>query len=168
MRKPAIWFLNRSNSNRAAQARKMARDWKFLIYKVVELYCPCSEIKGADQLCISSQVEDKNFDDIPLLTKHFKRKAMTQENHSSWFPTKTKRGPIGSVTGSCLKIDGLIVQMRDNTFNTWTQNETVQFVRGCAWRSVSLFLPVWIKFENEDGIWIRFLLFRKYHTEPPH
>ena len=29
----------------------MARVWKFLIYEEEELYCPCSENKGADQLC---------------------------------------------------------------------------------------------------------------------
>ena len=28
----------------------MARDWKFCIQKVKELYLPCSENKGADQL----------------------------------------------------------------------------------------------------------------------
>ena len=30
--------------------QKMARDWKFWILKVEELYYPCSENKGADQL----------------------------------------------------------------------------------------------------------------------
>ena len=48
--KPTMWFPNRSDTNRAVQAQKMARDWKFWIKKVEELYYPCSENKGADQL----------------------------------------------------------------------------------------------------------------------
>ena len=31
MRKPTMWFLNRSDTNRAVQAQKMARGWKFWI-----------------------------------------------------------------------------------------------------------------------------------------
>ena len=42
-------FLNRSYTNQAVQAQKMARDGKFWIKRVEELYYPCSEIKGADQ-----------------------------------------------------------------------------------------------------------------------
>ena len=45
-----MWFPTRSDTNRAVQAKKMARDWKFWIYKVEELYCSCSENKGADRL----------------------------------------------------------------------------------------------------------------------
>ena len=45
-----MWFLNRSDTNRAVQAQKMARDMKFWIKKVEELYYSCSENKGADQL----------------------------------------------------------------------------------------------------------------------
>ena len=48
--KPIMWFPNRSNTNRAVQAQKMARGWKFWIKKVEELYYPCSENQGADQL----------------------------------------------------------------------------------------------------------------------
>ena len=40
------------DTNRAVQAQKMARGWKFRIHKVEELYYPCSENKGADQLSI--------------------------------------------------------------------------------------------------------------------
>ena len=43
-----MWFPNRSDTNRAVQAQKMARDWKFWIWKVEELYYPCSENKGTD------------------------------------------------------------------------------------------------------------------------
>ena len=50
MRKPSMWFPTRSDTNQAVQAQKMARGWKFWIYKVEELYYPCSENKGADQL----------------------------------------------------------------------------------------------------------------------
>ena len=48
--KPTMWFPNRSDTNRAVQAQSMARDWKFWIEKVEELYYPLSENKGADQL----------------------------------------------------------------------------------------------------------------------
>ena len=50
MRKPTMLFPNRSDTNRAVQAEKIARDGKFWIWKVEELYYPCSENKGADQL----------------------------------------------------------------------------------------------------------------------
>ena len=46
----AMWFPNRSRTNRAAQAQKMDRGWKVSIWKVEKLYYPCSENKGADQL----------------------------------------------------------------------------------------------------------------------
>ena len=50
MRKPALWFLTWSDTNRAVQLQKMARGLKFRILKVVGLYYLCSENKGADQL----------------------------------------------------------------------------------------------------------------------
>ena len=50
MGKPTMWFPNRSDTNQAVEAQKMARDWKFWIKKVEEVYYPCSENKGADQL----------------------------------------------------------------------------------------------------------------------
>ena len=50
MRKQTIWVLNRSDTNRAVQSQKMVRGWKFFIYKVEELFYPCSENKGTDQL----------------------------------------------------------------------------------------------------------------------
>ena len=46
--KPTMWFPNRSNTNRPVQVQKQARSLKFWIYKVEELYYPCSENKGAD------------------------------------------------------------------------------------------------------------------------
>ena len=48
--KPTMWFLNRSDINRPVQSQKMARGWKFWIYKEEEMYYPCCENKGADQL----------------------------------------------------------------------------------------------------------------------
>ena len=48
--KPTISFPNRCDRNRAVQAQKLAREWKFLIKKVEESFYPCSENKGADQL----------------------------------------------------------------------------------------------------------------------
>ena len=51
MRKPSMWFPNRSNTNQAVQAQKMTRGWKFWIQKVEELCYLCRESKGADQLC---------------------------------------------------------------------------------------------------------------------
>ena len=50
MRKPTAWFQNRSDTNRAVQAQKMARGWEFWIKKVEKLYFPCRENKGADEL----------------------------------------------------------------------------------------------------------------------
>ena len=45
-----MWFPNRSDTNQAVQAQKMARDWKFRIKEEDKVYYPCSENKGADQL----------------------------------------------------------------------------------------------------------------------
>ena len=50
MRNPTVWVPTRSDTNRAVQSQKMVRGWKFWIYKVEELYYPCSENKGTDQL----------------------------------------------------------------------------------------------------------------------
>ena len=41
---------NRSDTKQAVQSQKMARGWKFWIYKVEKLYYPCSKNKGTDQL----------------------------------------------------------------------------------------------------------------------
>ena len=49
MTKPML-FLNRSYTNHPIQAQKMARRWKFWMYKDEELYYTCSENKGTDQL----------------------------------------------------------------------------------------------------------------------
>ena len=51
-RKPTMWFLNRSDTNRAAQPQKTPtrRSLKFRILKEEGLYFPSSENKGADQL----------------------------------------------------------------------------------------------------------------------
>ena len=45
-----MWFLNRSDTNPVVQPQKTARILKLWILKVEELYYPCSENKGADQL----------------------------------------------------------------------------------------------------------------------
>ena len=50
MRKPTIWFPNRSDTYRAVHAQKMARGWKFWIQKVEELYYQCSENKVTAKL----------------------------------------------------------------------------------------------------------------------
>ena len=49
--KQSSGFPTRSDTNQAVQAQRMARGWKFRVYKVEELYYQCSENKGADQLC---------------------------------------------------------------------------------------------------------------------
>ena len=51
MRKPSLGFPTRSDTNQALQPQKMTRGLKFWIKKVEGLYYPCSEKKGADQLC---------------------------------------------------------------------------------------------------------------------
>ena len=50
MRKPTMWFPNRSNTNRAVLSQKTARHLKFRNQKEDGLYYPSSENKGADQL----------------------------------------------------------------------------------------------------------------------
>ena len=50
VRKPTIWVPTMSDTYRTVQSQKMVRGWKFWIEKVEELYYPCSENKGADQL----------------------------------------------------------------------------------------------------------------------
>ena len=47
MRKPVFVV---SDTNRAVQPQKVARDLKFRTEEVEGLYYPCSENKGADQL----------------------------------------------------------------------------------------------------------------------
>ena len=49
-RKPVFGVSIRSDTNRAVQSQKMARDLKFWTVKVEEFYHLCSENKGADQL----------------------------------------------------------------------------------------------------------------------
>ena len=48
--KPAMWFPNRSDTNRPVQLQKQAGSLKFWIYLEEGLYYPSSENKGADQL----------------------------------------------------------------------------------------------------------------------
>ena len=54
MRNPTMWFLIRLDANRAVQAQKMARGWKFWIYKVEELYCSCSKKKVLISFAVQS------------------------------------------------------------------------------------------------------------------
>ena len=56
-----MWFPNRSDTNRPVQAQKQASSLKFWIYEVEELYYPCSENKGADQLRGSNREADLRF-----------------------------------------------------------------------------------------------------------
>ena len=51
MRKPTILVPTRSDTNRSVQSQKQARSLIFRICEEEELYYPCSENKGADQLC---------------------------------------------------------------------------------------------------------------------
>ena len=51
LRKPVFGFSTRSDKNQAIELQKMVRYLKFRIKKVEGLYYPCSENKGADQLC---------------------------------------------------------------------------------------------------------------------
>ena len=49
-RKPVFGFPNRSDTNRAVKAQKMATGLKYQIKKADGLYYLCSKNKGADQL----------------------------------------------------------------------------------------------------------------------
>ena len=44
-------FPNRSDTNQSVQSQKQARSLKFRILEEEEVYNPCSENKGSDQLC---------------------------------------------------------------------------------------------------------------------
>ena len=48
--KPTMRILTRSDTNEAVQPLEIVRGWKFQLKKVVVLYYPISENKGADQL----------------------------------------------------------------------------------------------------------------------
>ena len=50
MRKPTIRVPTRLDTNQAVQSQKKVRSLKFRIYEEKELYYPCSENKGTDQL----------------------------------------------------------------------------------------------------------------------
>ena len=50
MRKQIIWVPTRSDTNRTVQSQKMLEAGNFGVEKVEEVYYPCSENKGADQL----------------------------------------------------------------------------------------------------------------------
>ena len=50
MAKPAMWFPNRSDTNRPVQLQKQARSLKFRSSVEEVFYYPSSENKGADQL----------------------------------------------------------------------------------------------------------------------
>ena len=51
-----MWFPNRSDTNWAVKAQKMARDWNFWIKKVEELYYPCSENKGVISFAVTAKL----------------------------------------------------------------------------------------------------------------
>ena len=57
MGKPTMWFLNRSDINRAVQPQKIARSLKFPIYEEEELYFPSSENKGTNQLRVYREAD---------------------------------------------------------------------------------------------------------------
>ena len=56
MGKPTMWFPNRSDTNQAAQAQKLARGWKFWIWTVDELYNPCGENKGMISFAVTAKL----------------------------------------------------------------------------------------------------------------
>ena len=51
-----MWFPNRSDTNLAAQALKMARSMKFRIQEVEGLCYPCSEKQGSAPLFSPMQI----------------------------------------------------------------------------------------------------------------
>ena len=50
MKRPTMWFPNRSDSDQAVQSQKQARSLKFRILEEEKMYYLCSENKGTDQL----------------------------------------------------------------------------------------------------------------------
>ena len=64
VRKPTIWVPTSSDIKRAVQSQKKVRSLKFRIYEEKELYYPCSESKGADQLrsyCEADHLKSAGF-----------------------------------------------------------------------------------------------------------
>ena len=73
-RKPVFGFPTRSDKNRPEQSLKQARSLKFWIYVEEELYYPCSENKGADQLCYCTA-------DLHLCFHIGKNTVLSHSNH---------------------------------------------------------------------------------------
>ena len=61
MRRQTIWVPTRSDTNGAVKSQKKARSLKFQIQEEDQLYYPCSENKGADQLCSYCTAADLHF-----------------------------------------------------------------------------------------------------------
>ena len=51
-----MWFPNRSDTNGPLQAQKQARSLKFWIFKVEELYYPCSENKALISFTVTAKL----------------------------------------------------------------------------------------------------------------
>ena len=56
MGKPTLWFLTRSDKNRAVQSQKQARSLKFWILVEEDLYYPSSENKGLISFAVTAKL----------------------------------------------------------------------------------------------------------------
>ena len=56
MGKPTMWFLNRSDINRAVQPQKTARSLKFQIYEEDGLYFPVAKTKALISFAVTAKL----------------------------------------------------------------------------------------------------------------
>ena len=56
IRKPTMWFLNKSDTNRAVQSQKQARSSKFWIYEKEEVYYPLAKTKALISFAVTAKL----------------------------------------------------------------------------------------------------------------
>ena len=85
MRKRSSGFPTRSDTNLAVQPQKISRGLKFQIKEEEELYHPCSENKGADQLRGYREA------DLRLCFRICKKPVISQQGHLTLNLEKTQK-----------------------------------------------------------------------------
>ena len=96
--KPTMLSPNRSDTNQAVQAQKMARGWKFCMLKVEELYYPVAKTKALISFAVTAKLicafvfayADCWFSHGAAQMFHCvqQKRCAVGENRSSGFPTR--------------------------------------------------------------------------------
>ena len=90
-RKPVLGFPTRFDTNRTVQPQKMVSVLIYRIKKVEGLYYPCSEKKGADQLC-RYPTTDLHFCFSAFAKSRFSHDAaQLKTDHFAYFSTRINR-----------------------------------------------------------------------------